>query len=284
MVFIIGGSGYIGGNLCEYFSKKGKLSHGTYYNSPKKDLVFFDLENPNIEDLKKYSKNDEYIIICSAIPNIDFCKKNKERAYNLNVKGTKKTLEQIFELEKIPIFLSSDYVFNGKKGNYSEIDETNPCNVYGNHKRIIEKFLLESGRDFLITRISKIFGLKPNDNTLLTSWAKQLREGNEIYCAQDQRFSATHVGDLVRALDISMNKKLIGLYNVASPESFSRYELATMIKKELNIKSGKINTCNINDFDFADLRPLDTSLDVKKFNKATQFEFSKMIACINKIK
>ena len=284
MVLIIGGSGYIGKNLCDYFSKNRKLTVGTYCNFPKKGLIHFDLTNPNIEKMKKNSEKDNYIIICSAISNIDFCKKNEKKVYKVNVEGTKKTLEQIFDLKKIPIFLSSDYVFNGKIGNYSERDKTNPCNVYGKHKKIIEDFILKSNGEFLIARISKIFGLEPNDNTLLTSWANQLKNNEEIYCAQDQRFSPTYIKDLANAINISIEKNLRGLYNIASQESFSRFGLANMVKEKLNIKTGKIIPCSIRDFNFLDSRPLNTCLNVNKFIQETRFKFSKVEDCINKLK
>ena len=284
MILVIGGSSYIGRKLCEYFSKKKRLAAGTYCNSPKNNLIYFNIENPDINNLPIDLKKVDYAFICSAITNIDLCKKNEEKAYKINVEGTKKTLEQLFDKNIFPIFLSSGYVFNGKFGNYSERDKTNPCNVYGKHKKIIEDFLLKSNEEFLIARISKIFGLKPNDNTLLTSWIKQLNDNETIHCASNQIFSPTYVVDLVMAFDTAIQKKLKGIYNIASQESFSRFELANMVKGKLNIKTGKIIPCYINDLDFADLRPLDTSLNTEKFHKATGFKFSKIEDCINKLK
>lgn len=281
MILVIGGSSYIGGKLCEYFSKKGELIGGTYCNSPKKNLIHFNMENPNVKELKINLNKVDYAFICSAISNIDSCKKYEEKAYKINVEGTKKTLEQFFDLKITPIFLSSDQVFNGERGGYNEHNLPNPCNVYGEHKKTIESFLLESKEKFLIGRISKIFGLTSEDGTILTSWVKSLKNNETIHCATNQIISPTYVADLVMAFDTAIKKKLNGLYNIAAPESFSRYELAKLLKERLHIKNGKIVPCSIRDFNFLDSRPLNTSLDVSKFIQETGFKFSKMTDSID---
>ena len=204
MIIIIGGSGYIGEKLCEYFSKKNKLLAGTYCNSPKEGLQDFDLEIPNT--------------------------------------------------------------------------------IYGTHKKIIEDFLLNSGKPFLIARISKIFGLIPGDKTFLTSLVEQFKNNETVKCATDQIFSFTYVDDFVKALDLAIEKKLNGCYNIASPEIFSKFELTKLLKSKLEIKSGEIVSCSINDFKFLDSRPLDTSLKPDKIIKETGFEFSKMETCIGKLR
>jgi len=280
---IIGASGYIGQNLYNYFSRKNDVTIGTYYKSPKKGLYYFDLEHPNLKNLRAYLKKTSHAFICSAITNIDECKRNEKRAYKINVEGTKKLIEQFFKLDIIPIFLSSDMVFDGEKGNYTELDKTNPCNIYGNHKKIIEDFLLNSNEPYLIARLSKIFGLGFNDNTLLTNWVKQLQNDEVIRCATNQILSPTYIKDLTNILDLVIEKKLYGLYNITSPESFSRFELAMILKSQLKIKSGKIMPCSIRDFNFLDVRPFNISLNTEKLIKDANFKFSQMKNCISKL-
>jgi len=280
-ITIFGASGYLGSHLFEYFSKKTEVI-GTHYNSPKKGTIYFDLENPDLNLLNL--KDTKIGIICSAITKLGECKKNEEKAYNLNVKGTKKLIQQLFDLNIIPVFLSSSYVFNGKKGNYTELDETNARNVYGIHKKLIEDFLKETKEDYLIARISKVFGLTPKDGTLFTSIAEELMEDKTIYSATDQMVSPLYIGDLIKIIDKCLEKELFGIYNIASPESFSRDEIAKMIKSKLQIKKGKIISCKIKDLDFLDYRPLDTSLNLEKLLGNMDFEFTKVSECLNKLK
>jgi dTDP-4-dehydrorhamnose reductase len=281
MKLIIGGSGFIGNNLYNNLSKKKEKVLGTYFNSKKPGLSYFDLENPNLNNLNINLSEVDYAFICSAISKIDECKKNEKKAYKINVDGTKRIIDQLIKNKIFPVFFSSDFVFDGKHGNYSEKDKKNPCTVYGNHKKIIEDFLNQSNEKFLILRISKIFGLEINDGTLLTTFLKQLKNNESINCAYDQIFNPTYISDLIGAINISLDKKISGLYNVTSNESFSRYELAVKIKNQLKIKSGQVVSCSIKDFNFLDSRSLNTSLDSSKFIDETGFNFYKMDNCIS---
>ena len=284
MIFVIGGSSYIGRKLCAHFSEKGELLAGTYCHSPIVGMLHFDLEHPDLTRLGVELERARYAIICSAIARIDDCKADEEKSHKINVEGTKTLIEQLFKLKIVPVFLSSDQVFDGKKGNYDEHDQRNPCTVYGRQKKMIEDFLLESSEPFLIARLSKVFGLTFKDGTILTSWVEQLQNDEVVYCAEDQILSPTYVGDIIHALDLSLRNGLRGCYNIASPEAFSRFQLATMLKSHLGIKSGEIVSRSIRDFNFLDSRPLNTSLNPGKFIKATDFRFSSMRACIEKLK
>jgi len=284
MKIVIGGSGYIGSNLCEHFSKKGELLAGTYYHNKKDGLEYFDLVNPDLRKLDVDLNRAGEVFICSAISNLDKCKADEKESYKVNVEGSKRLIEQCFNFGLFPIFLSSDNVFNGQRGNYSEEDETNPCAVYGTHKKIIEDFLLKSGENFLIARLSKIFGLEQGDKTLLTSWLEKLRKNEEIVCATDQKLSFTYINDLTDILDVMIEKNLRGCYNTASPESFSRYELANMLKEQLRVRTGRIIPCSIRDLNLLEVRTLDTSLNVGKLQRDTEFQFTPIRSCIKKLR
>lgn len=284
MKIIIGGSGYIGTNLSEHLKKNGETIVGTCYRNPRKGLLYFDLENPDLSNLGLDLDKVDRIIIASAIHNINECKTNKERSYRINVDGTKKLIEQSIKYHITPVFLSSDCVFDGKKGNYSESDMTNPCNNYGAHKKIIEDFLLQSREDFFIARLSKVFGVTPGDKTFLASWALSLKKGDTISCAIDQRICPTYINDLVRVLDIAFKRNLKGLYNIASPESYCRLDLARMLQSELCIETGKIIPCYLRDLNLLDPLPQDVSMNTEKIQKDTGFRFTPMKNCLSELK
>ena len=283
MNLIFGGSGYLGSNLYNYFYKKGQLLAGTYYKTIKEGLAYFDLENPDLSNLRVNLEKVNYAFICSGISKLDECQSNEFATRKINVDGTKKLIEQCFERKIIPIFFSSERVFDGRRGNYCEKDSTNPCTAYGKQKKEIEDFLLKSKEQYILARITKIFDLVPGDGTILTRWAEQLRDNQTIKCTTDQRFSLTYLGDLEKSLDILTTNKLLGIYHIASPEVFTRYELANLIKSRLKINSGQIIPCSRKDFNFADNECLDMSMSSKKFRKETGFEFRNMNACLNEL-
>lgn len=282
MKLVIGASSYIGKNIYNFFLKEGEVI-GTYNRNAREGLSYFNLENPNLEALNIDLKSVSHAIICSSITKPDDCKRDEVNSYKINVKGTKELIQQLFQRGIIPVFFSSEYVFDGAKGNYTELDKTCPNTVYGVQKREIENLLLQTEKESLILRLSKVFGLEREDRTILTSTINQLKRNEKIKCAADQIFCPTYIGDLVNALELALNKKLNGLYNLASPEYFSRYELSRLLKSELRLDSGEIIPCSTRDFNFLETRPLDTSLNVEKFILETGFEFTKMKDCINRL-
>lgn len=283
-MIIIGASSFIGKHLYEHYFEKEKSVIGTYYSNYKKDLIKFDIKNPNILNFGANLKKHKYAFICSAMSHPDICKRNIKESYEINVKGTKKLLEQLLNEGIFPFFFSSEYVFNGEKGNYSENDERNSNTVYGNQKKEIEDFLIKSDKPFFIARLGKVFGVEKEDKTIVTSIIEKLLHNENLRCATDQIFCPTYIGDLVNILDISIERKLKGLYNVASPEIFSRYELAKFIKSHLNLDYGRIIPCSIKEIDFLDNRPLNTSLNSEKIKEDTDFKFTELKYNLDKLK
>ncbi|VVB78748.1 RmlD substrate binding domain protein [uncultured archaeon] len=283
MELVIGASGYIGKEFCRYFSEKKKPFLGTYFSHEEKGMEFLDLKDPDLRRLKTDLTQVSHAFICSGMAKIDDCKKYEDKSFKINILGTERIIEQCFNFNILPVFLSSDAVFDGKKGNYSESDRTNPITVYGEQKKTIEDFLVKQEKDFFIARLSKVFGVSKEDNSFLSSWKQDLKAGKEIYCATDNILSFTYVKDLVQVIDLALEKNLRGLYNIASPKSYSRFELATILKSKLAIGSGKITPCFLNDFDFLEKRPLNTSLNCEKIIKDTEFNFSRIEDLIDRI-
>lgn len=276
-IIIFGASGFIGGHFYEYFSKnlvKPDVVIGTYNKSPKDGLIKFDMANSKLQDLNVNLKKVNYAIICSGFTKMDSCKTDEKKAHDLNVRDTIKLIKSLFEFDIVPVFLSSDYVFDGKTGNYDENDERNPVLKYGEFKKEVEDYFLFSNKRYIVARTGKVYGLTMGDGTLITNCIEQLENNETLRYAEDQFFSLSWVGDITKAVDCLIKNKLLGCYNISSPESFSRYEIGIIVKTELGIRSGKIEPCSLRDFTFTDQRPLNTTLNSEKFMKATGYKFT----------
>lgn len=281
-MIIIGANSFIGKYLYEYFSKKEKVI-GTYFSKPEENLIQFDISNPDLSKLGSIDK-EKYCIVCSAIGRIDDCKKEEEKSYKINVEGTKKLIEQLFSKNITPVFLSSSYVFAGDKKNPDEKDERNPRTIYGRQKKEIEDFLIKSGKRFLVLRLSKVYGLKKGDNSLLTGMIEQISENPVNKYAKDQVMSPVYVEDIVKVLDLATERSLTGIYNVSGEEQFSWYDLAEIINNEFKLNK-KIEACSINDFNFLEKpRPLNTGLNPGKMVIEIGINFLTLKEAINKLK
>ena len=192
-ILILGASGYIGRHL---FKRLGiGRAVATFNKNPINDAVKFDSLNMSIADLKIDDREISHAIILLGETNIDTCAGNEKKSNDLNVGSIIALIEDLKSEGVIPVFISTDNVFDGTRGSYSETDLPNPIVVYGRQKLEIENYLQSQCKDFCIVRLSKVYGLAPGDGTLFTTWMKALFDGEYIRVATDQVFSPISIDD-----------------------------------------------------------------------------------------
>src|SRR3989338_7302648 len=174
---VIGASGQVGAALMKRLSEKNDVV-GTYSSSKKKGLVHLDITDANEVSKLIEKVNPSIIFLCSATISIDFCEKNPEAARKINVDGTKNVVEAAKKSGAKVVYLSTEYVFDGKRGPYSETDKPNPMNTYGKTKLEGEKIVL-SVENSLVVRSTLIFSLGYDTKNLLAVIVKSLKAGEE---------------------------------------------------------------------------------------------------------
>lgn len=281
-VIIFGASGFLGRELMAYYAQRNIRAIGTYAREEKRGLVKFDLNNPDAVLDIDFS-DACYAIICSAITDMDQCLTDWEGTYRINVSGVKRLVELLYKMEIAPVFISTDYVFDGKAGNYSEDNQRNPVLAYGRQKKEVEDYLMHGGGQFIIARLARMYSLSGGHHTLLPSIAQDLRLGKTLSLATDQVFSPTFVVDVCRAIDVLMAKRFQGCVHVCANEAVSRYDLARLIKSTLKIQTGTLKPCCLTDLKFADRRPLNTSLNNRKCVAETGMRFTTLREAIKKL-
>ncbi len=277
---VIGASSKIGKIFYSKFKKKIKFASKN--NSKRNDLKKFDINKDEINYL--ISKFDPtHIIIFSAESDPDKCFKYPKKTMRTNYYSIKKIIMKCVKRNIVPIVFSTEFVFNGRKGNYLENSKTNPILTYGYQKELLEKFILNKKLPALIFRLSKVYGSKKNDNTLITNFIKQIRKKKNIKVAKDQIFTPIYDEDLANVIDIAATKKMTGLYNLSGNERLSRYEILRKIIKIFNSKT-EITKCSLDDFKLPEKRPKDVSLSNKLLKNRLNYKFKNINFVINKIK
>ena len=187
---IIGGSGKIG----KLFNFKN--SKKTFHKNKVKNGIKFNLIKDNIVyQLEKYNINK--VVILSAISDPDICLKNKKYSNIINVEKTIQLIDILINRNIYFIFFSSEYIFDGKIGNYSEKSKAKPNNLYGKQKLIVENYIRKNTKNFSIMRIGKTYGDNIKDNTLISKFLIELVNGKRIFqAAYDQIFNPLYVEDL----------------------------------------------------------------------------------------
>lgn len=257
---IIGASGYIGSHLLKKYREVFPDCIGTGFSQVKQGLTPFDLCHPDIDALKLKETGHEAVLIASAKPNIGWCESHPEASYALNVKGTLELVEQL-DKQSIPvIFYSTDYVFNGEEGQYTDRSPTSPVTEYGRQKAEVERELPNITNNYTILRLSKIYGTAWKDNTLIDGLAADLINGKTLTVATDQFFSPTHVDDVVAMTLFSQEKGLTGLYNLCNSRPYSRYQIARLLVDALGVSASLLKTVSLRSISGMESRPLNTSL------------------------
>ncbi|MCM1236720.1 MAG: sugar nucleotide-binding protein [Ruminococcus flavefaciens] len=234
---IIGASSFIGRHLYRYCKKENIDVLGTYYSCPYNDeWIKFDLCTDSLRVVcKDYldGVRPNAVIICSANTNIDDCKRDERASNYFNVFGTKRILEQAEQLGIKSVFLSSEAVFNGKRGLYTERDEPSPVTLYGKQKLQIEQYMAQNIKQFLIFRISRAVGGCFGEQDIFNEFYNKIINQEEIICLKNQSFCLTEVDDIAKCIINALINNINGLYHLSSANYISRCELACLYAEKV---------------------------------------------------
>ena len=283
-ILVIGSSSYLGRHLSKYLNKKNIIL--THYSKPFLDSVFFDLKKNNISDILEKNTKISKAIILAGIHNYQMINKDSQTSYDINVLQIKNVLKSLKSYGIMPIYTSSDNVFDGTKGNYQETDRTNPQFNYANQKVEIEKFILNEFDKYQIYRISKIVDTNPDSNTLISNWIRQIKNNEKIICADDNSFSPIDVEDLCVFIKKLIQLNENGIFHLSSNENLSRKKMLTeLLKKTSNhIKyNHSIIYKNLNEFEGSEKQPVHISLNSEKAIQRTNFYPKKYSQILDKI-
>ena len=197
---VIGASGYIGRHLLHVYRTEFPDCVGTSFTASDALLTPFDIRDPDVARLRLIELGHQAVLLAAAKSNVGWCEGNAQDSYDINVRGTLECARQIGKLGLSVIFLSSDYVFDGKCAPYRDIDEPRPSTEYGYQKARVESALPQFVDDFLILRLSKVYGIKKGDATLLDQMARLLSKGMPVQAAYDQKFCPTYINDIIEVL------------------------------------------------------------------------------------
>lgn len=279
-IAITGSNGLLGQSLIELLLlEKEKyevfgLSRGKN-RSGRDDFSYVSLDITKEEDLKVQltTIKPDFIINTAAMTQVDDCENNKEACDLLNVTVVKWLAEISQELNIHLIHISTDFIFDGKKGNYKETDTPNPLSYYGLSKLKSEEVLKESKINYTILRTilvyGKVFDMSRNNIVL---WVRQmLSEGKEITIVDDQFRTPTYVKDLALACKISIDKKAMGVFNIASNELLSVYEIAQQIAETFKLDKSLIKPISTSTLNQTAPRPAKTGFNLSKTNMQLDF-------------
>ena len=176
----------------------------------------------------------DVLLNCAAYNFVDKAEEDFETAYKVNALGVRNLACECKKNNVLLVHYSTDYIFDGAKENfYIEGDEPNPINNYGKSKFMGEKFLKEETDEFLLFRLSWVFGEGKNNFLYkLSEWAKKNRV-LKVVC--DQISVPTYTRDIVSLTMLAIVKDLRGVYHLTNSGYASRYEVARYLTEKLGM-------------------------------------------------
>jgi len=212
----------------------GRVLMGILHSSFSKDeIIGWDIEEMDIqkedESVAKIEKlGPEIVIHIAAYTDVDGCELDKEKAFAVNAEGTKHVALAASKCRAKMVYLSTDYVFDGEKGEpYLESDSPHPLNVYGHSKLKGEQYVQEWVKDSLIIRTQWLYG--PFGKNFVASILQQAREKSALSIVNDQIGSPTYSADLAKAISELIQFDARGIFHVTNSDLCTWYTFGKAI-------------------------------------------------------
>lgn len=244
------------------------------------NLVYSDL-NKLIETI-----NPEVLIHCAALASPDACEVDRYSCNKINVEVTARLAAACRDYGTHIIFLSTDFVFDGSKGYYSEDDVTSPISYYGESKVEAENALISLNIGSTIIRTSLVFGFdlnltRPN---IAIKVLENLKKGKQYKLPVDQIRTPTDVNDLVGAIKLLTERKIRGIFNISGEQKISVYDLAKQIAHTFGYDDSLlVPTTTLQLFEAAK-RPIDSTLIISKANSTIGYKPTPLFESLQNLK
>ena len=259
------GAGFLGQQIITDVADSTKNVLGTIFsskiNGEKIDIRKMDSVTRCVDKF-----NPDLIINCAANVNLDFLENNPDLAFSINSEGAK-NVALVAKKKCIKlVHISTDGVFDGAKGMYSENDSPNPINVYGKSKLLGEKLIQENLEDHIIIR-TNFYGINQKNTGLLNWIIQRLSDGERIIGFDNIIFNPLHVSDLSKLILEIAQSDYRGVLHLASNDVLSKFEFAVKVADIFHLNKNLITKGTSNDIDLIATRPRNTSLSNKKSQK-----------------
>ncbi|GEM_PF-75042 len=270
-LLITGVSGMLGFCLARNLSNNLKNNYDVY-GTFNRNLVSIegcaiyrvDLSQRSEVEMLLQEITPDIIVHCAALTNVDLCEENHELSDAVTVASTSYLQSYCKKNSKKLIYISTDAVYEGDSGNYSESDLPKPSNYYAQSKLKAEK-IVRVLPDSLILRVN-IFGISPpgHGTTLFEFFYSNLLQGKEIPGFTDVIFNPICIECLPGIISEGIDNSIAGVFNIGSLGQISKYDMGVEIADYFGFDRSLIKKSVSADFTFKAHRPTNTTMDIAK--------------------
>lgn len=259
-VLVLGGSGFVGRELCDHFGGPAVS------RSPREGYISVDATD--FEDLRAVVTpiHPEVLINCVGLADVDRAQRDPTLAELLNHRVVENLIRVQPEIGFRLVHISTDYVFDGEKGDYRETDAVRPINEYGRSKLKGEQAALRS-ETAMVVRISSPYGrgFGARKSQFFRYVTDTLRAGRPVKALTDQRVTATFLPDLASGVETMIRQSVSGVVHLGSVEPLTRFEFAQKVARVVGADPALVVRGSRSEMtQWAAPRPNDTSLNVDR--------------------
>ncbi|HRX32122.1 MAG: SDR family oxidoreductase [Bacteroidales bacterium] len=275
-VLISGANGLIGKKIAKQLAQNSNMeviaTSLKKLQIPNTTTFTSNLLNADIDGLIAQIKPD-VLVHCAALSGPDACEADRYMCKKMNIELSSRLAAACVNYNTHFIFLSTDFVFDGIKGNYSETDPANPLCYYGESKFETENYLQNQPLKHTIVRTSLVYGWeqKLSRPNLLTRIINLLSKNKNFKVASDQVRTPTYAEDLAVAIEKIITANATGIFHLSGKETISVSDFAFKIAEQFNLNKSLLIPTTTKDLMEPALRPLNTSLNITKAKQELNF-------------
>jgi len=269
-ILIVGSNGMLGQSLTTHFMFNNDV-----------DLMCASFENESFYENVKYSKIDissqsevkllikqfspNVIINCAAYTNVDGCETEKELSWAINVTGVENLAKYGRICDAHLIHISTDYIFDGENGPYSEDELPSPISQYGKEKLAAENAIKIARIKHTIIRTNVLYGATQFGRPDFVKWVyNSLTEKKNIRIVTDQINNPTYIDDISYAIGKIIEFNKLGFFNIGGAELLSRIDFTFKIADYFNLDKSLITPIFTSELNQPARRPLKSGLIILK--------------------
>ena len=250
------GNGFLGSTVCNESKNRGlEVSMGSQSAG-----IRVDIRQIETIDNAVWRTDPDTIINCAAVTDLDKIEKNSDNAYKINGHGAGNIAKIASKYSKRLIHISTDSVFDGEKGSYSETDGLNPVNEYGRSKKIGEEMVMENSENSVVVR-TNFYGNHPEGKFLFNWILDNLKKSRRFNGFTNISFNPLEVKNLSEGLIELAQLEYTGLLHMGADQIYSKHEFAITVAKKLGYDSDLIMEKTLQDDELVARRPHNTTLD-----------------------
>ena len=268
-ILVTGSAGLIGTQIVKDLLDNHKQVYSCY-NKTKPELgIITHLDLTKKDDIVNTMNRikPDVVIHLGAMTDVELCETETELAKKINTDATEILALESEKYNTFFVYMSTDYVFDGKVGMKKENDKTNPINFYGKSKLDGERVFKKITTPNVIVRTSTPFGIHSKKISFPIWVKKNLELEKEISVVVDQYTSPSYVPNISKMIIEIMERKITGIIHLAGATKISRYDFAVQISKIINANKQFLKLIKMDQMDWKAQRPADSSLSVSKANK-----------------